>query len=88
MQIRRFARLLSALFLAAFLMGCGGSAQDPAPAVINKSPNDERTYAAVTLDNGLQVLMVSDQETEKSAAALSVGVGEFSDPMDFQGMAH
>ena len=89
MQIRRFARLLSALFLAAFLMGCGGSAQDPtAPAVINKSPNDERTYAAVTLDNGLQVLMVSDQETEKSAAALSVGVGAFSDPMDFQGMAH
>ena len=64
MQIRRFARLLSALFLAAFLMGCGGSAQDPtAPAVINKSPNDELTYAAVTLDNGLQVLMVSDQET-------------------------
>ena len=89
MQIRRFARLLSALFLAAFLMACGGSAQDPTPpAVINKSPNDERTYAAVTLDNGLQVLMVSDQETEKSAAALSVGVGAFSDPMDFQGMAH
>ena len=89
MQIRRFARLLSALFLAAFLMACGGSVQDPTPpAVINKSPNDERTYAAVTLDNGLQVLMVSDQETEKSAAALSVGVGAFSDPMDFQGMAH
>ena len=89
MQIRRFVRLSSALFLAAFLMACGGSVQDPtAPAVINKSPNDERTYAAVTLDNGLQVLMVSDQETEKSAAALSVGVGAFSDPMDFQGMAH
>ncbi|MDG1032720.1 MAG: insulinase family protein, partial [Luminiphilus sp.] len=89
MQNRRFVRLSSALFLAAFLMACGGSVQDPtAPAVINKSPNDERTYAAVTLDNGLQVLMVSDQETEKSAAALSVGVGAFSDPMDFQGMAH
>jgi protease-3 len=32
--------------------------------------------------------MVSDPTTEKSAAALSVGVGAFSDPMDFQGMAH
>ena len=33
-------------------------------------------------------LMVSDATTEKSAAALSVGVGAFSDPLDFQGMAH
>jgi protease-3 len=62
--------------------------QSESPIVINKSPNDERDYAAVTLDNGLKVLMVSDPTTEKSAAALSVGVGAFSDPMDFQGMAH
>jgi protease-3 len=71
------------------LMACGGeTVQSESPIVINKSPNDERDYAAVTLDNGLKVLMVSDPTTEKSAAALSVGVGAFSDPMDFQGMAH
>lgn len=75
--------------LFALLVGCGSEIEAPAaPVVVNKSPNDNRTYSAVTLDNGLKVLMVSDSETEKSAAALSVGVGAFSDPMDFQGMAH
>jgi protease-3 len=75
--------------LLALMVGCGSEeTQSIEPVVVNKSPNDNRNYAAVTLDNGLKVLMVSDSETEKSAAALSVGVGAFSDPMDFQGMAH
>ena len=89
MYIRRIARFLLVAVLASFVVACGEDvAESTAPAVVNKSPNDEREYAAVTLDNGLQVLMVSDATTEKSAAALSVGVGAFSDPMDFQGMAH
>ena len=75
--------------LLALMVGCGSEEiESIEPVVVNKSPNDNRSYAAVTLDNGLKVLMVSDSETEKSAAALSVGVGAFSDPMDFQGMAH
>ena len=75
--------------LLALMVGCGSEETESIePVVVNKSPNDNRSYAAVTLDNGLKVLMVSDSETEKSAAALSVGVGAFSDPMDFQGMAH
>ena len=75
--------------LLALMVGCGSEEiESIEPVVVNKSPNDNRIYAAVTLDNGLKVLMVSDSETEKSAAALSVGVGAFSDPMDFQGMAH
>ena len=89
MQIWRIARFTLLAVLASFMVACGKDTEEPtAPAVVNKSPNDEREYAAVTLDNGLQVLMVSDATTEKSAAALSVGVGAFSDPMDFQGMAH
>ena len=89
MQIWRIARFTLVAALASFVVACGEDAAEPAaPMVVNKSPNDEREYAAVTLDNGLQVLMVSDATTEKSAAALSVGVGAFSDPMDFQGMAH
>ena len=89
MQIWRITRLTVTAILASLLVGCGGDTAEPAaPVVVNKSPNDEREYAAVTLDNGLQVLMVSDATTEKSAAALSVGVGAFSDPLDFQGMAH
>ena len=86
MQTWRIARLTVLVVLASFVVACGEDTAEP--TVVNKSPNDEREYAAVTLDNGLQVLMVSDATTEKSAAALSVGVGAFSDPMDFQGMAH
>ena len=55
---------------------------------VTKSPNDLREYRAITLDNKLEVLLVSDPETEKSAASLSVGVGLLSDPMSQQGMAH
>ena len=89
MQFLGYLRVgVSSVFLA-LLVSCGSEVEEVvAPVVVNKSPNDDRTYAAVTLDNGLKVLMVSDSETEKSAAALSVGVGAFSDPMDFQGMAH
>ena len=89
MQFLGYLRVGMGSFLLALLVGCGSEVEEAAaPVVVNKSPNDDRTYAAVTLDNGLKVLMVSDGETEKSAAALSVGVGAFSDPMDFQGMAH
>ena len=89
MQIWRYLRVVVGAMLLVGLVACGAEVKEPVtPVVVNKSPNDDREYAAITLDNGLQVLMVSDSETEKSAAALSVGVGAFSDPMDFQGMAH
>ena len=86
MQIWRIARFTLVAALASFMVACGEDAAEPAaPVVVNKSPNDEREYAAVTLDNGLQVLMVSDATTEKSAAALSVGVGAFQIPWTFRG---
>ena len=89
MQVWGGLRAVIGAVLLALMVGCGSEeTQSIEPVVVNKSPNDNRSYAAVTLDNGLKVLMVSDSETEKSAAALSVGVGAFSDPMDFQGMAH
>lgn len=58
------------------------------PEGIIKSPNDQRLYRTFILDNELEVLLVSDHETEKSAASLAVGVGFYSDPMKQQGMAH
>ena len=89
MQVWGGLRAVIGAVLLALMVGCGSEEiESIEPVVVNKSPNDNRIYAAVTLDNGLKVLMVSDSETEKSAAALSVGVGAFSDPMDFQGMAH
>ncbi|KKO43976.1 peptidase M16 [Arsukibacterium ikkense] len=52
------------------------------------SPNDERAYKTLVLPNQLEVILVSDATTEKSAASLSVGVGLLQDPMSQQGMAH
>ncbi len=57
-------------------------------AVIQKSPNDDRSYAAIMLPNNLQVVLVSDPTLENSAASLAVGVGSAQDPQDQQGLAH
>ena len=56
------------------------------PFITNKS--DTREYAYLTLDNGLKVLLISDAEAEKSAAALDVNVGAGEDPNDTFGLAH
>ena len=56
--------------------------------VLKQSPNDLKQYFPFTLENGLRVLAVHNSETQKSAAALAVNVGHFSDPIDRQGLAH
>jgi len=57
-------------------------------AEITKSPNDRRQYSTLQLANGLQVLLISDPETDKSGAALDVGIGSSSDPKRWPGLAH
>ena len=52
------------------------------------SPNDNRKYRALRLDNGLNVLCVSDEKTEMASAAMSVGVGSMRDPKEWEGIAH
>lgn len=82
------------LFSLAIISGCATS---PAPApltdtsatdVVVKSPNDQRDYAHVTLDNGMRVLLISDPDADKSAAALVAFRGSFHDPEDRPGLAH
>jgi secreted Zn-dependent insulinase-like peptidase len=46
-----------------------------------KSISDKRTYRALLLDNQMECLVISDKDAQKSSAALSVGVGSFSDPL-------
>ncbi len=53
-----------------------------------KSASDKRTYKAIRLANELECLIVSDEEAQKSSAALSVGVGSLMDPVEAQGLAH
>ena len=62
------------------LAGAGGS--------VVSSPNDSRAYRLIALENDMEVMLVSDPAAEKSAAALSIGVGAASDPEDYPGMAH
>ena len=56
--------------------------------VLKQSPNDLKQYQTITLNNGLRVLLIHNDETAKSAAALAVNVGHFDDPKDRQGLAH
>lgn len=89
--------LVSALTLAV-LTGCNSlsSTQStpavaqvaPAPLTVIKSPNDQRQYQILKLDNGIEAILISDPSAAKAAAALSVGVGLLHDPMSQQGMAH
>ncbi|MGI5308161.1 insulinase family protein [Rheinheimera sp. WS51] len=86
--------LISAVSLAV-LAGCtaiNNVAESPRVQLeqqqVITSPNDQRAYKVLTLNNKLEVILVSDPAAEKSAAALSVGVGLLQDPMTQQGMAH
>ena len=55
---------------------------------IIKSRSDKRIYHAIKLKNDLQCLIISDKDSFKSSAALSVGVGSLQDPLEAQGLAH
>ncbi len=57
-------------------------------AAFQKSPNDHREYRAFTLDNQMRVLVISDPETSRAAAALAVRIGAGDDPPDRAGLAH
>lgn len=55
---------------------------------IVQSPNDDRQYKSITLTNKLKVLLISDKNTDKAAAALDVNIGSGSDPEGYEGLAH
>ena len=55
---------------------------------IQSSGDTTRTYRNITLSNGLNCVLVSDPTTDKSAAALQVGVGHMSDDTRTPGLAH
>lgn len=80
----RFPRLavITACVLIAFSLSSVRAAE------VVKSPNDDRSYESLELDNGLKVLLISDPETDKAAAALDVNVGNGSDPESREGLAH
>ncbi|MGF1904176.1 insulinase family protein [Aliivibrio salmonicida] len=52
------------------------------------SPNDQKKYRLIELDNKLSVLLIQDDSAPRSSAALSVNVGHFDDPEHRPGLAH
>lgn len=92
---RRWLVLVPWLF--AVTVQAGSAAEpwwQPAPAAdggaigVLRSPADDRHYRYLRLANGLQVVLISDPDADKSAAALSVGAGSFDNPPDRPGLAH
>ncbi|CAH0553954.1 unnamed protein product [Brassicogethes aeneus] len=55
---------------------------------ITKSQEDKRSYRGLELANNMKILLVSDPNTDKSAAAMDVNVGYLSDPKGIYGLAH
>ncbi|XP_057982106.1 insulin-degrading enzyme-like 1, peroxisomal [Malania oleifera] len=55
---------------------------------IVKPRTDKREYRRIVLSNALEVLLISDPETDKAAASMAVNVGCFSDPEGLEGLAH
>lgn len=91
---RTYSKIFSflLLLLSVALVGCSAPEIEVGKAgealQVTTSPYDTREYRALTLENGLRVLLVSDPETEKSAAALAVGVGSMQNPDEQLGLAH
>ncbi|KAF7847947.1 hypothetical protein BT93_L2425 [Corymbia citriodora subsp. variegata] len=55
---------------------------------IVKPRSDKREYRRIVLQNSLEVLLISDPDTDKCAASMDVGVGSFCDPEGLDGLAH
>lgn len=75
---------LFALFVAIF----AATPAVAATASIIKSQSDPRAYRALVLENGMKVVLVSDPDTDKAAASLSVDIGSGANPKDRAGLAH
>lgn len=83
---RQRLQFLSGLLLSVFLCACSSSPEPGSSPV--QSPNDEREYRLLTLDNQMQVLLISDPDTPKAAASLDVYVGSGDNPQGRGGLAH
>ena len=80
------------LLLVAHVFGCSKATEqsslaleelDILPGQIRKSPNDTNQYRYLELPNELKVVLIYDQDSEKSAASLSISGGAFTNRTNF-----
>jgi insulysin len=62
--------------------------EDKAEIPIKTTSFADRKIAKIKLDNGLQAILVSDPNTDQSAATLAVEAGSWQDPAEYPGIAH
>ncbi len=86
LYVRQAVNSLFCLFFALLLVSCA-SAPDVGPQPV-QSPNDDFAYRLITLDNAMEVLLISDPDTPKAAASLDVMVGSGDNPPGRGGLAH
>ena len=55
---------------------------------IQQAQGDSRSYRYLRLGNGLRILLVSDPDAPRAAAALQVAVGSRDEPARYPGLAH
>ena len=79
-------RTLLCLLVALTLVSCATTPSSGIQPL--KSPNDDYQYRLLTLDNDLEVLLISNPDAPKAAAALDVMVGSGDNPPGLGGLAH
>ena len=52
------------------------------------SPNDKNDYLNFELNNGLNVLVVSNPNADKAAASMNIAAGSYHEPDAYPGLAH
>lgn len=89
-NMKKIVAMVAGVLTVVSLAGCAMTTERGTLVTeqVIKSPADSRGYRYLTLDNGLKVLLVSDPQTDKSAAAVDVNAGSYQDPDDRLGLAH
>lgn len=62
--------------------------EDTYSHVVKKSSLDKRQFRSLTLSNQLRVVIISDPNSSRAAAAMDVHVGSTMDPISLPGLAH
>ncbi|WP_114417071.1 insulinase family protein [Marinospirillum perlucidum] len=86
-----FPKVLLLALVTASLTACSQfgiqSFMDRLPTPHN-SPEDQRSYRSLGLDNGLTLLLISDPQAEKAAASMNIAAGSYHEPEAWPGLAH